>query len=476
DAATVDPLDADVLNSIEPEGPLRSADPANIALKESTIIIPIEVEISALTESINKDLPQEVMRQDDLELEHNATGDIVVTRNGDIKVRGESGALKLDIPLRIKADIEIPPKVSLKIIDRTMRKSINTALTFHISLVPVLDDEWNITATPTIDMTWDEPPKVKLGPFNINITKKIEPRIKDRFPDIIKQIEQRISERAQTRSKVEQAWSRLAQPASVSDNPPLWLVVRPTKLFGSDLVVTEEHLGLSAGLQGRFELVAGSRPAAPKSKPVPNRSPAPATSALKLNMRVDVQFDEANKKLDEQLEGKTLEAAADMFDDPVPVRIEQAEVYPSGKNLVVKVGFIADPEGEAYDVAGWLFLQGVPHIDHKKREVVLKEIKYDTTTNSMLVNTTEWLIHSEVEEKIAERTHFAFGEKLDQRQGEANQRLKGLTLENGGTLTGKLNSVRLGDIILTEEAIVITATIDGEAALNMDKMPPKPAP
>ena len=124
DAATVDPLDADVLNSIEPEGPPRSADPANIALKESTIIIPIEVEISALTESINKDLPQEVMRQDDLELEHNATGDIVVTRNGDIKVRGESGALKLDIPLRIKADIEIPPKVSLKIIDRTMRKSL----------------------------------------------------------------------------------------------------------------------------------------------------------------------------------------------------------------------------------------------------------------------------------------------------------------------------------------------------------------
>ena len=111
---------------------------------------------------------------------------------------------------------------------------MENALTMKARIRAGLTPRWQIE--PDVDLTfhWTRPPILNLGPFEVDLRERRDPRLQEKCDEVETQVEARIRSGDLLRPRMEEAWAAIQAPLPVAEDPPAWLHVEPVDIIASD--------------------------------------------------------------------------------------------------------------------------------------------------------------------------------------------------------------------------------------------------
>ena len=114
-----------------------------------------------------------------------------------------------------------------------------------------------------------------------------------------------------------------------------------------------------------------------------------------------------------------------------------------------------------FDVTGEITFNGTPHIDKKNRCLVLKDLIYDSTTNSslfdLLVDAAEL---KPLSSYFSTLMKFEFGKKVDDAVMKVNRTLNSFSKDDL-TVSASLHMASIENLIVTDDKITISTQLSG---------------
>jgi hypothetical protein len=431
--------------SVQPLGPV------------ATMRIPVSVPLSELAAAVEEKVPRVVVDSDDEQIGRDMYLDLLVTRTGDIEVRGVAGHIEISFPLHVVA---APIRAKRKAAGKPPGGAkVELTMRVVVAVTPTLDDAWNMTTSTVVSHQWIDKPKLQVGPIKVPVVKMVDKALSGMFTEIGPSIDARSAENDKTPAKVRAAWEALHEPRRVSDEPAVWFVAEPMALHASSPVIGEDAIELAVGVTGRFGLLVGEAPTPPLLLPVPPRTPPTANAGFELSVPVVLEWEALSALATEQVAGQTY----DLPNAATRMKVLSAELYPSGESLAV--GLTYEVEHPGWTTDGTLYLLGRPEVDADARAVVVRDFTYVVKTWDQSIAASNWVAQSGIEAAVADLLVFEWGPAADEALVEANTKLRDPPGDDKGKLTASLTAAGLGGIALGEEGLVVTLTLAGQASV-----------
>ncbi len=152
-----------------------------------------------------------------------------VERTGPVSLRAEDGRLVATMPLF--------GTVSGQGIGRFARLLHGTgegALTVYATSRPRLRPDWSVALDMSEGFRWQEPPVLQILGFRIDLTRYIEPKIRDQVGRIQRDAANSVAA-MNIRGKAETAWRQMFTPVKIVDSPAVWLTMTPSSVAFSGM-------------------------------------------------------------------------------------------------------------------------------------------------------------------------------------------------------------------------------------------------
>jgi len=460
---------------VEPEPPPRGASTARglPTASESSISVPIAVDVALIEGVANARLPNDLLSRPGIEAGDGVTAGIVVRRAGPVTVEARHGKLHLRVPVEADITADWQPVGLVGLMARGKRQHIKTRATFVVRAEIDLgvDAQWNLATATEATLHWEQDPVVQVGPLNLKLSALAGDRIDAQFASVVRTIDDQLRKQIPMRYLITQAWTAAFRTVRIGARGDRWLVLRPTGVFLGDVQTRDGQVFLDAAIRGVFRVIVGEEPQAAAPTPLPTRSAPPGEPGVALDVPVSLTFEAANRQLDERLEGQVLEVALDVVGRSIPLTIAAVEIYPSGERVAVALEFSADLPGAWFDVSGLVYLVGTPTLDTRRNQLSIADLTYDSRTNVVLVDVAEWMLHGTIVHRVQERLVFDFADQLDGYRREINAVIADYQVSDLARLRGKIDDVRVVALTVTDLAIVAGVQLRGTAKLEVAASP-----
>ncbi len=457
------------LHRVRPEPPPRGASrqTAPALQSESSIRVPIAVDIGMIEGIADQRLPQELLAREGIDAGGGAVADVLVRRAGRLSAVAQDGKVHLRVPVEADITADLAPGGLVGLMSRGRRSKIETraAFTIRAEIELGVDAEWNLATSTAATLVWEEDPVVQVGPLSVKLSALTGDRIGEQFAAVVRTLDERLREQVPTRSLVSRAWAAAFRSLPVGQRDDLWLSLRPTGAFLGDPRVTGGRVALEAGIRGVFRVVVGAEPEAAAPTPLPARSAPPPGPGIALDVPVSVSFEAANRQLDASVEGQTFDVPLAIVGESAALTIEAVEVYPSGEQIAVALEFSADLRGSWLDLEGQLYLLGTPVLDVPGSRLRVSGLAFDSRTNRALVNVAEWMLHDEIVRRVEGLLVFGFAERLGDYRDQVNAAIAHYRVSDTVELQGELEDATVVALTVTDPAIVAVVQLRGEARL-----------
>ena len=460
---------------VEPEPPPRGASSSSAPSvpAESSITVPIAVDVALIEGIADKQLPQALLSRAGIDAGGGVTAGVVVRRAGRITAEAREGKLHLRVPVDTDITADWRPGSLVGVMSRGGPQHIVTRAAFVV-LAQIdlgVDAQWDLATATEATLRWEEDPVVAVGPLSVKLSALVGDRIDEQFAGVVKTLDERMRERIPVRALVTQAWTAAFRTLPIGPRGDLWLALRPTAMFLGPVQARDGQVFLDAAIHGVFRVVVGEAPAAAEPTPLPARSAPPGEPGVALDVPVSLTFAAANLQLDQRLEGKVLEVPLDVVGKTVPVTISAVEVYPSGAHVAVALGFSADIPGAWFALSGLVYLVGTPTLDVQRNQLSITDLAYDARTNVALVDAAEWMLHDVIVRRVQELLVFDFTDQLDGYRAQINAAIAEYPISPTVRLRGKIDRARVHALTVTDPAIVAGVQLRGEARLELTPGP-----
>lgn len=463
------------VHRVQPEPPPRRASRQTaLALdSESSIRVPIAVDIGLIEGVAEERLPKDLLSRQGIAVGGGAAADIVVRRAGRLTAEARNGKLHLRVP--VEADIvgRWPVQSLVGLMSRGRRRVIETqaAFTIRAEIGLGVDSQWNLATSTAATLVWEEDPVVQVGPLRLKLSALTGDSIGQQFDGVVRTLDERLRKQVPTRSLVSRAWAAAFRTLPVGARGDLWLSLRPTGAFIGDIRAQDGQVSLEAGIRGVFRVAVGASPQAAAPTPLPTRSASPVGPGIALNVPVSVTFEAANRQMDISLEGQTFAVPLGAVGETVALTIDAVEVYPSGDQIAVALEFSAGLPGRWFDLDGRVYLLGTPVLDVASSQLRISNLAFDSRTNMALVNVAEWMLHDEIVRRVQDRLTFQFADRLDHYLDQINRAIADYGVSDAVRFHGKLSDATVVELTLTDPAIVAVVQLRGEARLEVAPAP-----
>ena len=458
-------------NRVEAEPPPRGASmqSAPPIASESSINVPIAVDVALIERVANDRLPGDLLSRPGIDAGDEVTAGIVVRRAGRITSEAREGKLHLRVPVEADITADWQPVGLVGVLTRGKRQHIETHAAFVVRAEIDLgvDARWNLATSTQAILRWEDDPVVQVGPLSVKLSALVGDRIDEQFAGLVQTLDPQMREQIPTRALISQAWAAAFRTLRIGPRGDLWVVLRPTAIFLGDVQARDGHVYLDAAIHGVFRVVVGDEPAAAEPTPLPARAAPPGEPGVALDVPVSLTFMAANQQLDQRLEGQVFDVPLDVVGQSVPVTISAVEVYPSGERVAVALEFSADLPGAWFAVRGLVYMVGTPTLDVTRNQLSIADLAYDSRTNLVLVDVAEWMLHDMIVRRVQELLVFDFGGHLDGYRQQINTALAAYQVSESIRLRGKLDDARVIGVTVTDPSIVVGVQLRGEAKLEL---------
>jgi len=279
--------------------------------KRSVLSIPIELSISELERTLNKQLDGVVYEDNDFK-----DGDkmkIRAEKKEPIRVSIDSQVISYQVPV----DLKIQYDAGLTILEANGEITMDFKTAFRIR------DDWGIeTETAVEGHEWIRTPRVRMAGISIPVGFIANLVLNNSRQYIARSIDGMVREQGGLESLVSDTWQQLYEPMLVSPEYNTWLLVNPQRIGMSPITTIKDSLYTQLLIEGKPTLSVGPRPQALQATTLPPFKEEPQTfEGFLINIGATISYDEAERLARESLVGETFTSGK---------RAESSKISPSG--------------------------------------------------------------------------------------------------------------------------------------------------
>ena len=377
------------------EPPPRVNDAIEAPHQASLIAVPIETDISAFAQAVERAIPRTLWTIDKhfdkcvaaqrvrlFKKSIKVTPDIgcnvigTVTR-GAIRLRGQGEDIIADIP--------IVANISARNVGGVLKGETATgAAMAHARVRLNLREDWTPAATVRLAYDWTTPPGIDFLGQRISFTDQADARLQPIVRDLERTLPGEIAN-LNVRAKVSEAWRQSFTSLELNaENPPVWMRVTPQRLSYGGYSLSGGKLRLRLGMEAATETFVGPRPEDPKPTQLPPLKREASGSQLKFFLPVIADY--------AQLEPVVLKAltkrAQRPFDlpgiGPVMARFDKITAYgTTGGRIAMGITLAAKPVGSAEETIGIVWVSARPVNQPGSLQVSFADLEVRGNTNGV---------------------------------------------------------------------------------------------
>lgn len=375
--------------------PPRVNDPVEAPKFPSVIAVPLEADVSALSQALERAIPRTLWTIDKhfdkcvagrrvrlFKKNLKVTPDIgcnvigTVTR-GAIRVRGQGEDIIADIP--------IVANISARDVGGILKGETATgAAMAHARVRLTMREDWTPAATVRLAYDWTTPPGIDFLGQRITFTDKADEKLQPVVRDLERTLPAEIA-KLNVRARVNDAWRQSFTSLLLNaENPPVWMRVTPQRLSYGGYSLSGGKLRLRLGMEAGTETFVGPRPQDPAATPLPPL--VRESKGSKLRFFIPVIADYA------QLEPVVLKALVKRsgrpFElpgiGPVKARFDKITAYGTDRGrIAMGLTVAAAPVGSAAETVGVVWVSARPVNEPGSQKVSFTDLEVRGNTNGI---------------------------------------------------------------------------------------------
>lgn len=420
----------------------------------SSIAVPVDIPAAKITDKVNASLGGVLYEDNSYD---NNDGDnllVKVTKSRNIEFSAEGDIFSYSVPLKIW----VKTKVGILGMDSYHEADLGILLKFKSKVV--VQNNWKLQSTTTLEgYDWLSEPVIKVaGSLDIPVRFMADYILEKQKVRLTTIIDQSVSQFLNIKPYVEGAWVQLQNSIEVSKDPAAWVKIMPVEVSMTPLIANAGKIRSFIGMKAYIKTVLGTKPAEEKKTILPNLQIVSKTvEDFNVSLEVRTSYTDATEIVKKQLLNQTFE----FNDGKKKITVTSVEIYPNGKKLAIKLGFVGSLSGIAY-------LTCNPYYEKSTQNVMVKNLDYDLDTKNKLAKSASWMFYDIFIRKIQKSCVFPLKEQFAEAQRQAKTNLSNNEVAKGIKLNGELTSIEPQEIVLTEEAISALIDLKGKLSVSVD--------
>ena len=438
--------------------------PGSIEPRLSTIATPVTISIEQLRQLANNSLSGEIYREN-REIATGITVDIRVRRREEpVEMAMVDSFLSTMVPLTVTGT----PSVSIG----PFRLPAGAAGEFDADLDVTLhtraqvNSDWSLSSETSAE--------IEVGRAELSVAGTVT----DLTP-IVSEILRRNTDRIAApidnylraldlRSMVLPIWERFRSPVRLSDDPSVWLRIRPIGFSLSPPDAQVDGLRFDIGMEAYLDSVVGIRPEDIDLGPIPDLGDASGdTSSFSVAIPISLQLAEATRILSDRIIGRE-----DSIGENAVVRWLGVDLGGTDNRLRVAVLFEAETGSPIVnELAGEMVLEGRPRYDAGSQTLTMQNVDYKLNSDSTLAGLADWLVHDRLRDRIQAELVFPMDEIIEDIRQDLKIELDNISFGDYGTAEVELNTLEPILIGVTNNTLDLALVANGTLLVKLDPGP-----
>lgn len=477
--------------------PARTSSPPVMPERPSTIVAPLSVNLLALQERLNAEIPTRLVTLNEnqdacvpaqwavvcpvpkifrrgcavREIRTKITPEIDChldgwVDRGPLLIEVEGDALKLTLPISAAVTARGRGDIG-KHIQETARGSITaTAL-----VTADLNEQWQPVVNVTPSYEWGERAYLRILGIRITIGSKVDPEINKAMARLKSEVSDALT-KLTIQGDAQKFWEQSAMPIPVAKAPEVWFRFQPKEVGFSGLKTMPGELQVSLMVSGLTQTFVGINPGPSTPGPLPPLRKALPPAGFNFYLPVFADYSTTSAELAKALRIGEQQAVPVPKIGNVEIVIEDVQVYPAADDsIAVGLKMRADPPGQLFDTSGTVWFKARISIDNASKKIVPSAIDYGSTTNNAALDLLISIARAPaIRTKIEKSLTYDFGEKYTQALRDANLAIN-RDLGNGFRMEGNIDAATIEGLKASKSGIYLGMEVSGKLRVVALTMP-----
>jgi hypothetical protein len=480
--------------------PLTQLPPLPPAARNSSIIAPVSVALSAIRDAADRTAPRDFAGKADnpvSQVLQNADIGWTASR-GPIAATGAQDVLSLSTALTGKLNVtgSLSSKATGAVGDAiggllggNLGKQIGSVNIKALNASAEIKGGVTFTSRPKIAASWHLEPnlaaQVNLGDTSlavagarVNVPAQVKPLLDKTVGEQVAAVESRLRTDPTLERNARAQWARacrsipLQGTAATTALPALWLEMRPTRAIAAQPHVDASAVTLTIGIEAETRITpVETKPDCPFPATISIVPPTPGGVAI--GVPIDVPFTDLNKILEAQLSGRTFPEDGS---GSVDVTVKRASVTASGNRLLISLRVRAKEKESFFGFGGEadVHIWGRPVLDEAQQTLRLTDIELAVESEAAfgLLGAAARAAMPHLQKALSEKA------TIDLKPFAANAQKKIAAAiadyqknEDGVRVAAEITSLRLADIAFDSKTLRVIAEAQGAINVVITALP-----
>ena len=332
-------------------------------------------------------------------------------------------------------------------------REIRASLAGNLRLAPAwyLDASLVAAVDPANDCT--------ASMMNVNLSDRFAEPLRAKLQEEADDVETRVRAAADFKAKAAKLWAKASEPIDIGRQT--WLEFNPVAMVAGPVRLSDDGQSVSIpmALKARPRVVLGERPDADQGVPLPAAMPGDVTPHFDVNVRGLLTYDEASRKLTEELGGRRFSFFI------FSVSVDDVRVSGSGDKVVLAV----DIRG-AFN--GTLYLYGTPQFlaevgSRARGSLIFEDIDFAVETRSLLARIGQALFSNRIREELTLHSQWDLTGEMLSAIGKVTRAIN-RDLTPDATMTGRFTTFGPGSVRVGPEGIERWYRVSGRVEVIFD--------
>ena len=364
----------------------------------SFLEVPIVFKVEQIEQKINQAIKGTLYADQSFEDKKSDGLKIRVKKVENIKISIKDNVMFYSVPLHIWASKRmLKARLFGKKIEKT--KEIDFSLRIKLRSEINLKSDWKLeTKTKYTGIEWIKKPKVKLLGINFDVAGLLESQLLQKKNELERVVDKATSNLRIIEREVSKIWIKIQEPILIEKKVTngTWLLAEPIQIEASQIEGKDKKLFITTRLKTLLRTVVSENKVEKPNvifKKLPalqkNRRLNSNQNDFELHLKGELPYEAINDLLAKKIKDTVLVIPNTDY----KIKIEEAEVFGSGKQLFMKLKVTGDIKSSIY-------LNGTPRFDSLDKSLHLDNFDYDLQSEEYLLTAADWMLKTTVKEEI----------------------------------------------------------------------------
>jgi hypothetical protein len=415
----------------------------------SHIVVPVNIGISDLVNSINNKLAGKALYEDYSYEDNGGDGFMMnawKSRKITLSLQGQTTKYYVPLKLWMKKNLyvgEAEAEGELAIAFKT---------TFQ------LKEDWTmLTKTEVEYHEWLTPPVLKTGLGNIPIETIANLALNRSKKELASTIDRTVSQQLSLKPSVQEVWNLLQEPSLLSEEYRMWIKTTPSAIIMTPINTNWNTIRTNIILQCTNEVSFGDKPGFRTNTRLPNLQFIPEYQAPdKFNIRIttDVPFPEAARIAKSMMVGQTFESGRKK------ATVEDITIGADADKIVVNATLSGTLDGV-------ITFLGKPIFNPELNQIEMKDFDFEIETENRWHKSAAWLLQGPIRKAMRDAMTFPLEQNIQELQQTVQQTLQHYPIQEGIFLSGTVDTIGVENTLINETGIRVNLFSTGKLLVDV---------